>query len=113
MSEYDETGVPKGVWAQEEMAINGSLQRPKEEDVYQINAVAGQPLHCWTLAAQLGVPHLDTVLELRDASGKKLAENDDVVAGQGTLIGNPDSSLFYTPTQDGPLTLLDDSSFNK
>ncbi|PYV93753.1 MAG: hypothetical protein DMG05_00380 [Acidobacteria bacterium] len=106
VSEYDETGVPKAVWAQEEMAINGSLQRPKEEDVYQINAVAGQPLHCWTLAAQLGVPHLDTVLELRDASGKKLAENDDVVAGQGTLIGNPDSSLFYTPTQDGPLTLL-------
>src|SRR3989454_5482003 len=106
VSEYDETGVPKAVWAQEEMAINGSLQRPKEEDVYQINAVAGQPLHCWTLAAQLGVPHLDTVLELRDASGKKLAENDDVVAGQGTLIGNPDSNLFYTPIQDGPLTLL-------
>jgi len=106
VSEYDETNVPKAVWAQEEMVINGSLQRPAEQDIYQINVAAGQPLHCWTLAAQLGVPNLDTVLELRDASGKKLAENDDVVAGQGTLIGNPDSSLFYTPTQDGPLTLL-------
>jgi hypothetical protein len=46
------------------------------------------------------------VLQLHDASGKKLAENDDVVAGQGTLIGNPDSSIFYTPQQDGPLRLV-------
>jgi hypothetical protein len=73
--------------------------------VYRIQGLAGRPLHFWTLAAQLGVPHLDTVLELRDASAKKLAENDDVVAGQGSLIGNPDSSLFYTPEHDGPLFL--------
>ena len=37
--------------------------------------------------------------------GKKVAESDDVVAGQGTVIGNPDSSLFYTPQEDGPLFL--------
>jgi hypothetical protein len=46
---------------------------------------------------------LDTVLTIRDAGGKRLAENDDVVGGQGSLIGNPDSSLFYTPQADGPL----------
>ena len=28
------------------------------------------------------------------------------MAGQGTLIGNPDSSIFYTPQQDGPLRLV-------
>ena len=51
------------------------------------------------------MPFLDSVLTLRDAAGKKLAENDDVVAGQGTLLGNADSSVFYTPKQDGPLFL--------
>jgi hypothetical protein len=86
-------------------AINGSLAAEGEKDTFRIEGRAGQPMHFWTLAAQLGVPALDTILQLRDASGKKLAEGDDVVAGQGTLIGNPDSSLFYTPVVDGPLFL--------
>ena len=67
--------------------------------------MAGQPLHFWTLATQLGVPYIDTVLRLRDASGRKLAESDDVVAGQGTLIGNPDSSLYFTPQKDELLSV--------
>lgn len=105
VNEYDEATFPRKGWTASNVVINGSLQHPGEPDSYQIGALAGQPLHFWTLAAQLGASHLDTVLELTDASGKKLAENDDVVAGQGTLIGNPDSSLFYTPSIDGPLTL--------
>ena len=104
-AEYDETTAAQGDWTRSAYAVNGVLSQPGEKDVYRIQGRAGRPLHFWTLAAQLGVPHLDTVLELRDASGKKLAENDDVVAGQGTLIGNPDSSLFYTPSQDAPLFL--------
>ncbi|MBI3665566.1 MAG: PPC domain-containing protein [Acidobacteria bacterium] len=103
--EYDERSASQGDSKRGEYTINGSLERPGEQDVYRIEGVAGRPLHFWTLAAQLGIPNLDTVLLLRDAAGKKLAENDDVVAGQGTLIGNPDSSLFYTPSQDGPLFL--------
>ncbi len=71
-----------------------------------IQAKAGQPLHVWTLATQLGVPQLDTVIELQDRDGRKLAEADDVVAGQGSLVGNPDSSLYFTPTADGPLTVV-------
>jgi hypothetical protein len=102
-AEYDETTAAQGDWTRSAYAVNGVLSRPGEKDVYRIQGRAGRPLHFLTLAAQLGVPHLDTVLELRDSSGKKLAENDDVVAGQGTLVGNPDSSLFYTPSQDGPL----------
>ncbi len=105
IEEWDEARVPASFSIDHELAINGVIGRPAEEDTYKINAVAGQPLHFWTLAAQLGGPHLDTVLQLRDAMGKTLAENDDVVAGQGTLIGNPDSSLFYTPLHDGPLIL--------
>jgi hypothetical protein len=86
-----------------EQVMDGALDRPGKVNVHRIDARAGVPLHVWTLAAQIGVPRLDSVLEIRDESGRKLAENDDVVAGQGTLIGNPDSSVFYTPQKDGPL----------
>lgn len=85
--------------------INGLLAKPRERDTYRIQGKAGQPILATTLAAQLGAPFLDTVLTLRDASGRKLVENDDVVAGWGGLLGNPDSALFYTPKEDGPLTL--------
>ncbi len=85
--------------------INGMLSQPRERDVYRIAGKAGQPLHVWTLSTQMEAPFLDTVLTLRDATGKKLAEDDDVVAGWGGLLGNSDSSLFYTPKEDGPLHL--------
>ncbi|MFN7921269.1 MAG: hypothetical protein U0Q16_14305 [Bryobacteraceae bacterium] len=85
--------------------VNGVLAQPRERDRFTITAKAGVPLHFSTLSAQLGGPFLDTVLTLRDTSGKKLAESDDVVAGWGGLLGNPDSSLFYTPKQNGPIML--------
>ena len=85
--------------------INGSLSQPHERDVYRIAAKEGEPVHVSTLSAQLGGGYLDTVLTLRDAAGKKVAEDDDVVAGWGGLLGNPDSSLFYTPKQDGDLLI--------
>ena len=58
-----------------------------------------------TLAAQLGLPAVDTVLELWSPAGKLLAEHDDLMTGQGTVIGNPDSSLYYLPAESGPATL--------
>ena len=104
-AEYAEGKTDSANWRQGPYGVHGQLGRPGEQDTYEIEAKTGQPLHLWTLAAQLGVPDLDTVLVLKDGSGKKLAESDDVVAGQGTLIGNPDSSLFYRPEQDGRLFL--------
>jgi hypothetical protein len=103
--EYDEAEVSQADWREGPLVINGVLDRPGEQDTFRIEGRTGQPLHFWTLAAQLGSPYLDTVLQLRDVEGKKLAENDDVVPGIGTLIGNPDSTLYYTPQQDGPLFL--------
>jgi len=85
--------------------VNGSLSKPRERDVYLIAGKAGVPIYVSTLSVQLGAPYLDTVLRLKDASGKTVAESDDVVAGWGGLLGNPDSGLFYTPAADGPLQL--------
>ena len=104
--EFSESAASQADWRQGGYAINGALEKPGEQDVYAIHVFAGKPLHFWTLATQLGVPHLDPVLTLRDASGKRLAESDDIVAGQGTLLGNPDSSLFYTPQQNTVLFLV-------
>ena len=106
LSEFTEATAPGADWRAGGYVINGALSEPGEQDVHAIHTVAGQPLHFWTLATQLGVPHLDPVLTLRDSAGKRIAENDDVVAGQGSLLGNPDSSLFYTPERDGVLFLV-------
>ncbi len=89
-----------------EAVVAGSLDREGEEDDYPIAARAGKPLHLWTLATQLGLPLLDTVLELFDSSGKLLAEHDDLMTGQGTVIGNPDSSLYYVPSKNEKLRLV-------
>ncbi|MBS1824134.1 MAG: hypothetical protein JST93_02320 [Acidobacteria bacterium] len=101
--EFAESAIPTQLPSA--YTINGQLSKPKERDVYRIAGKAGQPIHVWTLSTQLEAPYLDTVLTLRNLEGKKLAEDDDVVAGWGGLLGNPDSSLFYTPNEDGPLLL--------
>ncbi len=85
--------------------VNGVLGATRERDSFAVAVKKGVPLAVTSLSAQLGGPYLDTVLTLRDAGGKKLAESDDVVAGWGGLLGNPDSALFYVPVEDGSLRL--------
>ncbi len=87
------------------LAVNGSLDAPGEQDIYVIQARAGRPIHASVLAVQMGLPYLDPVLELFGPDGELLAEHDDLMSGQGTVIGNLDSSLYYTPEQDGELRL--------
>ncbi len=84
--------------------IDGMLTNGPNRHAVQLEA--GKPFHAWTLATQLGLPAMDTVLELWSAKGKLLAEHDDLMTGQGTVIGNPDSSLYYLPTATGPATLV-------
>lgn len=85
--------------------MHGVLGKPCERDTFAIQVLAGEPLHFWTLSTRLGAPCVAPVPALRDATGVKLVENDDVVAGQGALVGNPDSSLLYTPSETGVLSL--------
>jgi len=88
------------------VSANGALDRAGDEDAYTIKVRAGQPIVVTTLAAQLGLPYIDTVLELFDSEGKLVAEHDDLMSGQGTVIGNPDSLLQYTPDSAGALKLV-------
>ena len=106
LREFEETNSDQADWRQGAVVINSSLDVEGEEDIYRIEAVAGKPIRIWTLASQLGLPYIDTVLELFDSENNLLAEHDDVMSGQGTVIGNPDSSLVYVPKQDGPLKLV-------
>jgi hypothetical protein len=84
--------------------VDGVLLRGANRHPVQLRA--GEPFHAWTLAAQLGLPAMDTVLELWSAEGKLLAEHDDLMSGQGTVIGNPDSSLYYLPRATEAATLV-------
>ena len=106
VAEFAEGDSSRADWRNGPLAINGSLDRDGESDAYTIQAEAGKPLLIQTLATQLGLPYIDTVLELFDSQGKLLAEHDDMMSGQGTVIGNPDSSLAYTPSKDETLRLV-------
>ena len=92
--------LPEGV------ACNGVLENPDEEDEFWLELSAGQPVVVTTLAAQLGMPRIDTVLELFDIDGNLVAEHDDLMTGQGTVIGNPDSMLRFRPEAAGRFRLL-------
>lgn len=87
------------------LAVNGSLDVPDEEDVFAFRARSGESLHFSVLAVQLGLPHIDPVLEISNAQGVFLAEHDDLMSGQGTVIGNPDPSLYWTAPADGEYRL--------
>jgi hypothetical protein len=60
-------------------AVSGRIGSAGEEDVYQIQARAGQTLRLRVEAQGLGSP-LDPVLRLVDASDKVVAEQDDIRA---------------------------------
>lgn len=86
--------------------VNGGLSVDGEEDSFAIAAEAGRMFHVSILAVQMGLPRFDPLLELFDAQGRLVAEHDDLMTGQGTVIGNPDPSLYYLPESSEPLRLV-------
>jgi len=83
--------LPRGTTA------NGRIDRPGACDRYILIARRGEPVRLTLVASALNAA-IDSVLTLRDPGGKILAANDD---GPGCL----DSSLAFTPDDDGLLTV--------
>jgi hypothetical protein len=77
--------------------VTGRIDPAGDADAYAIAAKKGQPLRLRVLSRALGFP-LDATLEVRDAGGKTLAEQDDAGGRRG---GSPDPSLRFDPPADG------------
>jgi hypothetical protein len=93
------------------LVVNGRLEPRRAADLiddidyYAVDGRKGVALHFYTTAYQLLAPRIDTVVRVLDASGKRVAESDDLTAGRGFLMGSVDSSVFYVPERDEKLTV--------
>jgi hypothetical protein len=74
--EKEMDGDPVPVQVSLPVTINGRLFPREDVDVWSFHARRGQSIHCEVHAARLGSP-LDARLEIRDARGHTIAENDD------------------------------------
>ena len=92
--------------------LNARLDRPGEVDRYRLAVSKGKPLRLTIRASSLG-SWLDSVLRVRDASGRVLAENDDASgvlrAGRAAAgmrdAANLDSRLDLVPPTEGSVTV--------
>ncbi|MCA9267581.1 MAG: PPC domain-containing protein [Planctomycetales bacterium] len=75
--------------------VSGALAAAGEVDAYRFTAAKGQKLSIFAESRALGFP-LDPVLEIVDAEGKSLAENDDAART------DRDARLTFTAPTDGP-----------
>jgi hypothetical protein len=81
--------------------VNGRIDRPGDWDVFRFEGRAGQQVVAEVSARRLESP-LDSVLELLDASGKRLAFNDDHEDKFATLhTHHADSLIHFTLPADG------------
>ncbi len=81
--------------------VNGRVDRPGDWDVFRFEGRAGQEVVAEVTARRLDSP-LDSVLELTDAAGKRLAFNDDHPDKADALhTHNADSLIQFTLPADG------------
>ncbi|MGE3803490.1 MAG: PPC domain-containing protein [Gemmataceae bacterium] len=85
-------GAPVPAEVKLPVTINGRIFPREDVDIWTFQAVKGQPITCAVMADRLGSP-LDARLEVRDAVGRVLAENDDARGA--------DPTLHFTPPADG------------
>jgi hypothetical protein len=74
------------------VTINGRIFPREDVDIWTFAAKKGQSVWCEVNGARLGSP-LTARLEIRDAQGRRLAENDDA--------GGPDPRLRFVAPGDG------------
>jgi hypothetical protein len=81
--------------------VNGRIDRPGDWDVFRFEGRAGQQIIAEVCARRIESP-LDSVLELLDASGKRLAFNDDYDdKSDGLRTHHADSLISFTLPADG------------
>jgi hypothetical protein len=93
--------------------VNGRIQAPGDWYVFSFAGRAGDAIVAEVIARRLGSP-LDSVLELTDANGRRVAINDDVEdAGAGLLTHQADSVLAATlPTTGTYFLRVGDTQHN-
>lgn len=83
------------------VVINGRISRPGQTALFQFKGSAGEKIVAEVLARRLNSP-LDSVLELTEASGKRLAFNDDFEDKSfGLETHHADSYISATLPSDG------------
>jgi len=83
------------------LILNGKIENPQDTDVFKFEGKAGQKIVAEIHARRLNSP-LDSVLKLTDASGKKIASNDDNEdKASGLTTHHADSMLTATLPADG------------
>lgn len=83
------------------MIVNGRISPAKDWDVYAFEGRQGNEIVAEVWGRRLNSP-IDSVIELMDESGKRLAVNDDYEdKGEGLSTHHADSLLTYTLPEDG------------
>jgi hypothetical protein len=91
------------------LILNGRVDRPGDEDAFRFEGHAGQRMIAEVEARRLGSP-VDSVLQLLDSTGKRLAFNDDHEDKADALnTHHADSLIEFTLPADGAyvVTLAD------
>lgn len=86
------------------VTANGRFDKPGDVDWYRVTLKKGQGVGIEVAAQRHLRSPVDTAIEVTDATGKKLAENDDGVAFAGQVEHDfpcPDSSLEFVAPADG------------
>lgn len=89
----------KAQWLPQAMVVNGRIDKPGDRDVYRFNCKAGEAIVAEVYARRLNSP-VDSMVMVTDASGRKLASNDDYVdKGSAMATHHADSRvLMKAPT---------------
>src|SRR5262249_13860675 len=86
------------------MTVNGRIDAPGDVDWDRLKLKAGQSVRLETVAPGALRAPIDTLLEVPDAAGNKLAENDDGLVIDYVSMHDyrtMDSRLVFTPKADG------------
>ncbi|QDT67877.1 putative subtilase-type serine protease precursor [Planctomycetes bacterium MalM25] len=65
-------------------ALNGVLETPGDEDLFQLEAEAGEVFDVAVYGARVGSP-IDSVIEILDSGGEPIVQNDDGIVHDSTL----------------------------